>query len=171
MCGRLAVGEWLMGVQRTLFWWQQADVVGKLDTTNDAFSTIGPLTGVTATMDRFDGAATVGTIVYLAPFVSLPTLASQRAYPRPCSLLRVGRARARAHRTCGSCGSPSVARHSVRRDQVGVWQAAVVCARRDSSQQQAVRVCGRLAVCEWLMCVLRTLCWWQMADVVGKLVV
>ena len=66
-------------------------------------------------------------------------------------------------------GGPSAARHSVRRDQVGVWQAAGVCARRDSSQQQAVRVCGRLAVCEWLMGVLRTLLWWQGADVVGKL--
>ena len=82
VCGWLAVCEWLMGVLRTLLWWQKADVVGKVDTTADTLSTI-PLTGVTATTYRFQGAAAMGTIVYFPPYVSLPTLAPQRACPYP----------------------------------------------------------------------------------------
>ena len=66
-----------MGMLRTLLWWQKPDVLGKVDTTAITFSTI-PLTGVTATTLPFAGTAVVGTIVYLAPYVSLPTLASQR---------------------------------------------------------------------------------------------
>ena len=102
VCGRLAVCEWLMGVLRTLLWWQNADVVGKVDTVTDSFSTIGPLTGVPATAARFAGAAAVGTIVYFAPHVSLATLASRRVCPRACSSLCVGRVLTRAHGTCGS---------------------------------------------------------------------
>jgi hypothetical protein len=56
--------------------------VGKVDTTTKIFSTIS-VTGVTATTNRFYGAAAVGTIVYLAPYVSLATLASQRRHKLP----------------------------------------------------------------------------------------
>ena len=77
-CVRVAHGC----VLRTLLWWQGADVVGKVDTTANTLSTI-PQTGVAAATYRFFGAATVGTIVFFGPAVSLLTLASQCACPRP----------------------------------------------------------------------------------------
>ena len=78
-----------MGVLRTLLWWQNANVVGKVDTTTNTFSTIGPLTDVTATTYRFAGATAVGTIVFFAPYVSLATLALRRVC-MPVQLARCG---------------------------------------------------------------------------------